>query len=50
MLRKERSLLCDKADETVFPEAYLVPQHFFILTKHLPKIRSVFNSRVIDAI
>jgi hypothetical protein len=50
MLRKERTPLCDQADEAVIPEAYFVPLHFFILTKHLPKISSVFNSRVIDVI
>jgi hypothetical protein len=25
MLRKEGSLLCDKADEVLFPKAYFVP-------------------------
>jgi hypothetical protein len=35
MIRKERNPFYSKSDKTIFPEAYFVPQHIFILTKHL---------------
>jgi hypothetical protein len=58
MLHKERDPCfvkreipsCDKAHKIVFPETYLVPDHIFILTKHLSKIGLVFDSCAIDAI
>jgi hypothetical protein len=43
MLRKERNPFYSESDKTVFTEAYFVPQHIFILTKHLSKICFVFN-------
>jgi hypothetical protein len=39
-----------KSDKTVFLEAYFVPYHIFIWTKHLPKIGFVFDSYVVNAI
>jgi hypothetical protein len=50
MLHKERNSLYSKSDKTIFPEAYFVPQHIFILTKHLPKICFVFNFCAVNAI
>jgi hypothetical protein len=50
MLRKERDPFYNKSNKTVFPEAYFMPQHVFILTKHLPKVCFILIFCAVNAI